>query len=294
MEADDMEKAIEKTGTLDRLKRAGGPYVFQVRAFVDYLEEKHLDLKDGVSAYLTVLKAKKRTDREGRKMSYSSAWWNQQVKSVKWSVRYLLDHSPDLTIAQRWAVEQEMKKLKRRIPKVGIAKADRVPTLDELKTLVERADPRLALMLRFLEATSCRVSDMLGAEVGKARRGDRITYLEVVGKKGRTRDLRLPTGLFDAIRETFKGTGFLFEHNGRQYNRVSVTNRIRELSERTIGKQVTAHLIRHHRGTVLSERFGISKAASELGHSSISTTKAFYDHSRLSDEEFLESMGKKK
>jgi len=40
---------------------------------------------------------------------------------------------------------------------------------------------------------------------------------------------------------------------------------------------------------VLSERFGISKAASELGHSSISTTKMFYDHSKLSDAEYLES-----
>lgn len=45
---------------------------------------------------------------------------------------------------------------------------------------------------------------------------------------------------------------------------MAVTNRIRDLSARTIGKEVTAHLIRHYRGTVLSEKFDI-KAASELG-----------------------------
>ena len=147
-------------------------------------------------------------------------------------------------------------------------------------------------MIRFLEATSCRVSEMLGAEVGKARRGARITYLEIGGKKGKTRDLRLPTALYDAIRKEFKGATLLFEHSGHGYNRVAVTNRIRELSARTIGKEVTAHLIRHHRGTVLSEKFGISKAASELGHSSIATTKMFYDHSKLSDAEYLQSFGK--
>ena len=213
-------------------------------------------------------------------------------KNLKWSVRYLLDHSPTLTIPERWAVEQELKKLKRRAPKVGIAKADRVPTLEELKTLEEKADPRLSLMIRFLEATSCRVSEMLGAEVGKARRGARITYLEIAGKKGKTRDLRLPTPLYDVIRMEFKGAALLFEHSDRGYNRVAVTNRIRDLSARTIGKEATAHLIRHHRGTVLSEKFGISKAASELGHSSIATTKMFYDHSKLSDTEYLGSFGK--
>jgi len=44
-----------------------------------------------------------------------------------------------------------------------------------------------------------RVSEMLGAEVGKARRGARITHLEIPGKEGKTRDLRLPTAFYDAI-----------------------------------------------------------------------------------------------
>ena len=43
------------------------------------------------------------------------------------------------------------------------------------------------------------------------------------------------------------------------------------------GKEVPAYLIRHHPGTVLSERFGIGKTASEIGHSSIgSRTTASY------------------
>ena len=90
--------------------------------------------------------------------------------------------------------------------------------------------------------------------------------------------------------ETFQGKRWIFEHNGKQYSRISTTNRIKILAEKTIGKPVTAHMIRHYRGTVLSEKLGISKAASELGHASISTTKRFYDHTSVSDEEFLKSL----
>ena len=131
---------------------------------------------------------------------------------------------------------------------------------------------------------------MLAAERGRCRRGARITYVEVDAKGDATRDLRCSTRLYDRIVEEFAGMRLLFEHSGRAYSRVSVTNRIKQLAERTIGKPVTAHMIRHYRGTLLSEQFGISKAASELGHSSIRTTKAFYDHSALGEDEYLESL----
>ena len=44
------------------------------------------------------------------------------------------------------------------------------------------------------------------------------------------------------------------------------------------------------RGTVLSVKLGISKASSELGHSDIRTTKRFYDHSEVSDDEFQSTL----
>ena len=180
-----MGKVAVRSSPLEVLRDAAGPYALQVCAFVRYLEGAGLDLKDGITTYLEELKGKRRIDRSGRKVSYSPAWWNQQIKALKWSVRYLLEHSPTLTIPERWAVEQELKKLKRRAPKAGIAKTDRVPNAEELKTLEEKADPRLSLMIKFLEATSCRVSEMLGAEVGKARRGARITYLKLPAKRER-------------------------------------------------------------------------------------------------------------
>jgi integrase len=284
-----MENEIIQGGLLGVLKTAGGPYARQVSAFVDYLERKHLNVAEGIPAYLADLKRQTKTSREGRRVSMSASWYNQRLKGIKWGVRYLLDHSPNLLVSQRWAVEQEMKKLKARRPVAGIAKADRMPTTAEVATLEENADPRLALMIRFLSTTGCRISEALSAEVGKARRGDRITYVSITGKSGE-RQLRIPTALYDSIRQTFAGETHLFEHGGMKYSRVSVTNRIRQLAERSIGKSTTAHLLRHYRGTLLSEKFGISKAASELGHKNIAVTKQYYDHSRLSDEEFIESV----
>jgi integrase len=284
-----MENDIVQGGILGVLKAASGPYSRQVIAFVDYLERNHLTIADGIPAYLTDLKRQTKTNREGRQVSYSASWWNQRLKGVKWGIRYLLDHSPSLSVSQRWSIERELKKLKAQRPPIGIAKADRMPSAAEVATLEENADPRLALMIKFLAATGCRISEMLDAEIGKARRGDRITYIAVKGKSGE-RQLRIPTILYDSIREVFRGQTYLFEHGANRYSRVSVTSRIRQLAERTIGKATTAHLLRHYRGTLLSERYGISKAASELGHRNISVTKQFYDHSRLSDDEYLESL----
>lgn len=122
------------------------------------------------------------------------------------------------------------------------------------------------------------------------RKSDRVTRISIVGKNGKVRDLRCRTDLFIRILKIFHGKQFLFEHGGKQYSRISVTNRIKKLSETTIGKSVTAHMLRHYRGTVLSEKFGISKASTELGHSDISTTKQFYDHTEFTDNEFLNSL----
>ncbi|MAG13625.1 MAG: hypothetical protein CMN78_03400 [Spirochaetales bacterium] len=116
-----------------------------------------------------------------------------------------------------------------------------------------------------------------------------MTHIEIEGKGGITRDLKCSTDLYDRIREEFQGR-LLFEHAGRPYSRISTTNRIKQLAERTIGKAVTAHMIRHYRGTVLSDKYGISKAASELGHKNIRNTKQYYDHSALDEDEFLESL----
>ena len=273
------------------LQKVPSPYPREVQRFARYLEMNDLELgPDGIDAFLKGLEYETRVDREGNEVGYSASWYNQHVKAVKQAVRHALDHAPELTNGQRWVIEKYLKNLRLKKIVNGISKSERVPDDDEVKIMIKSADRRLGLMIEFLVETGCRISEMIGAEVGQSRRQPRLSRITIIGKGKKQRDLRCRTGLYDRIRKEFNGQRWLFEHSGRAYSRVSVTNRIKQLSERTIGKPVTAHMLRHYRGTVLSEKLGISKASSELGHSDIRTTKLFYDHTNISDDEFLDTL----
>lgn len=275
---------------IEKLRNVETSYPGEISDFCDYLEDNGLTLnEDGINQYLSSLKSRKRQVK-GKMVSYSAAWYNQRLKAIKQAIRYFLDRSPEITNGRRYGIERFLQNQKQLKPKEGISNESAVPTKAEYETLVYEADPRLSLMLEFLYQTSCRVSEMLEAETGKVKRGERITYIGISGKGEKERSLKLSTKLYDRICEEFQGQNLLFEHGGKGYSRVSVTNRIKQLAQRTIGKPTTAHAIRHLRGTELSELYGISKAASELGHSSIKTTKQFYDHSKLDDAEFLDSI----
>jgi integrase len=283
---------ISNTPIFDSLRKLTTPYSSQVNDFLNYLVQHGFQTfnKAAISSYLDDQKRKTRPGRKGNKVTYSSSWYNQRLKAVKYVVRYLLDNTSELTNGNRYQIERYLESLKPKKTKAGISKAERVPNRQEVLLLVQSADLRLGLMIEFLAETGCRVSEMLSAERGQVRKSDRVTRISITGKSGKVRDLRCRSALFVQIAETFQGKQFLFEHGGMQYSRISVTNRIKILAEGTIGKSVTAHMLRHYRGTVLSETFGISKASTELGHADIRTTKLFYDHTSLVDDDFLKSL----
>jgi len=286
-----MNEVISNEEIWNSIKKIPTPYPNEVKRFVSFLEENQFRLREEeISSYLQDLESQTRINREGKETGYSVSWHNQHLKAVKQIARYILNHTIEIPNGRRWAVEHYLDGLKLKKTDKGIAKIDRVPNEEEITLLIEKADKRLSLMISFLVETSCRISEMIDAEVGKSRRQPRITRIAIFGKGDKERDLRCRTSLFDEIVVEFSGRRWLFEHSMKQYSRVSVTNRIKALAERTIGKPVTAHMLRHYRGTVLSEKPGISKAASELGHSDIRTTKQYYDHSSLSDAEYLSTL----
>ncbi len=289
-----MNKKVEKKSDLfDVMRGDKTPYPRELERFLAFLEEGDYS-KLNTEAIEGFLKSLEKERPDGRSperiIRYSASSFNQHLKAVKAAVRYALDHSPEIGNGMAYQIEKYLRSLRLKKTTAGISKAERVPTGEEIEVLIEKADPRLRCMIEFLKETSCRVSEMLQAEVRNARRGKRITRIAVEGKGGKQRDLKCRTALFERIIKMFRGQVYLFEHNGRQYSRISVTNRIKDLAEKTIGKSVSAHMIRHYRGTVLSDKLGISKASSELGHSDISTTKKFYDHTIVTDAEYLQTL----
>jgi integrase len=255
------------------IKAVNPQYRHAVRRYQAFIDNSGYDLMTGAKPYLDSL-------------TVGASSYNQHLKAVKAAIRYAADHS-DMTEAQRFKLEKHLAKLKARKQHGGIKKTDAVPTPEEVARLIETAPPRLSLMIRFLWESSCRISEALGAEHSNARQSGDIVYIRITGKGGKERTIKVTAGLYSAINQAFNGKRYLFENRGHAYNRTTATTQIRRHAEATIGKRTSAHMIRHARGTLISDRLGISKAAEELGHSDIRVTKRFYDHTEVSDDEYL-------
>ncbi|HUZ18164.1 MAG TPA: tyrosine-type recombinase/integrase, partial [Spirochaetia bacterium] len=82
------------------------------------------------------------------------------------------------------------------------------------------------------------------------------------------------------------GRTFLFEHDGRPFSRISVTNRIKHESLRAIGREVTAHQLRHTWAMIQIQRGkDVSTLAGALGHSDPGLTARMYFEKTLEPSE---------
>ena len=146
----------------------------------------------------------------------------------------------------------------------------------------------LGLMMRVLYETATRVDEFVNLEV------DDIMYDEsriVVknGKGGKRREIPITEDLRHSLR-TFIGereVGYVFESNR---NKKFTTRRIQQLvkdvtEEAEIQVNVTPHMLRHTRATLLAEK-GMSKDMLQvfLGHSRPDTTQIYTDTAALDVE----------
>lgn len=152
----------------DSLHKLSTPYRSQINDFLNYLVHHSFETinKTAISSYLEHHARKTRLDPRGQKVTYSSSWYNQKLKAIKYVVRYFLENSSEITNGNRYRIDRYLNSLKPKKTKVGISKAERVPNREEVLLLIGAADRRLALIIEFLAETGCRVSEMLNAELG--------------------------------------------------------------------------------------------------------------------------------
>lgn len=114
--------------------------------------------------------------------------------------------------------------------------------------------------------------------------------IEVTGKGGKARKMRLARALFDELRETFQGSTYLFETGtGRPFSRCYVSTRIHRLALSVLGRRLGAHALRHSFATWTIRRTNKIQAVSMyLGHSSTAITMNYYVHERLDDNELFD------
>ena len=75
---------------------------------------------------------------------------------------------------------------------------------------------------------------------------------------------------------------------GNPYRRTYITREIDQTARRTLGRSVTAHVLRHSRATDLIATTGKVKGVSRmLGHASEATTLRYYVKQSLTDDELF-------
>jgi integrase/recombinase XerD len=162
-------------------------------------------------------------------------------------------------------------------------------TKKEIDELVKISPPRLSLMIETMFITALRISELLNLRhdhMTEVKDGKKTYYeMRIVGKRNKENTVYISSELYKRINKVFNSKIFLFEHNGRQYRREFITMEIKRFGK-LLGKNISAHKIRHSRAMNLAERgVSLDKISKFLCHASIGTTAGFYLHSKPSLDE---------
>ncbi len=160
---------------------------------------------------------------------------------------------------------------------------------DEIARLIQAADPKTACIIRFLYRPGTRISEALNATLDDVTETDSAMKINVLGKGTKARTVFLSESDYAAILEAFKGNHFLFETvHANRYDKVNVTKKIGKLSEKVLGKHISAHTLRHSFAAIMVHKTHKIQATSEyLGHSSAAITLDMYTHEVFSLDELL-------
>lgn len=297
-----MTKEIAKLGTAqiyNTMLNVKKDYRPHIQEFIDFIEVSGHDLAEGYRAYFRSLE----TDiRPATGAVASAGTYNIKLSLVKDRIRYLFDHSPDaFDMVKRLQMEKalnEVKAKKNKSPKIG---KDKVLSQEEIRLLVAclNTDNKvpggksIALMVEFLGHTGARVSEMLGVTLGdvKKARGKHYHNVRLLGKGRKERFVKVNSDIMTRIRAHFHAPKnqqqqYLFEHAGKQYRRWYVSNQIKAAGRIYIDREIAAHTLRHSFITEkIAKTHKITAVSEYVGHSSVATTLAMYNHEELEDDE---------
>jgi integrase len=258
-------------------------YMVDVKQFVAFLREKKLPFVEGFTRFAAWLE----DEHEGKR--YSPATINRKIAAARSRVRYAFKHSSHAgSLRRRHHLEDILGSVKLKKIETLAVPSGKLLDIGEARRLVFQArDPTIKLMVTFLVSTGIRVSEMLGlllTDLKEPARG--LAQVTVRGRGGKLRTIHVKKEYLERIRKYFHGGTWLFEHNGRPYSRVSVTNRIKHEALRTLGREVSAQQLRHTWAAIQIERGrGVGAVAAALGHADPGLTARMYASSGISPEE---------
>ena len=246
--------------------------------FVRFLDERNRPIDyEGLKAYTQHLEEK----------GYAASSFNKKTAAAKNRILFLFEHSPDsLDLTKRFRIEQALSEIKPKKINTRAVGKDRVLSKAEIKTMIDRSreevSEAVSLMIEFLALTGLRISEMLSIRIAWLKRTRGNYHIRILGKGGKERIVMADRDLVQRILDHFAGKVFLFEHRGKTYNRVYVTDRIKLAGRLILGKNISAHTFRHSFATEkLKQTKNLKGVSKYLGHSSVSTTADLYVHDEL-------------
>jgi integrase len=266
-------QAITRAASSIGNPRTRAEYLRDVGQYLEHCRVTGAALAEGLEGWKAMMKA--------RGLSVASV--NRKLSGVKTVLRRAADsQGPEV----RRGVEAAVSTVKGVKQVRGAIRAEKMLTAEEVQTLLGALSPRGQGFVRFLYATGCWISEALGIRLSDCQANGGVT-IEVTGKGGKARKVRLSRKLFNELRATFGGSVYLFEtRKGNPYPRTYVTDMIERASKRSLGRMVGAHALRHSFATAMIARTGKVQGTSEyLGHADPSTTLRFYVHEALNDSE---------
>ena len=251
-------------------EKAEKNYATDCRFIHEWMQSNGYEYKlDRLQAYLKSIekKVKPRT-------------YNKRVFAIRNRFKFALEYS-NLPVNETAWILVQLKKLKPM--KVEVEPAEYL-TPTELETLIASTTPRISVFIEFLSASGCRISEALGIEFNHITDAGEIQKILVYGKGGKPRTVRVQTELIDRIKAIYTGGDTLFYGLSRKYGSIA----IRRASIRYLGKDISAHTLRHSFATNMIKKTGNMNAVSKyLGHANIGITAKLYDHNVLSDDDLF-------
>ena len=268
---------------LDELEGIRDVYRLDVKQFVAFIRERKLLIVEGFRQFAAWLEQ----EHEGKR--YSPATVNRKLAAARSRVRYAFKHSAYAGSLQRkYRLEDILRSVRlKKIDSIVVAPTT-ILDIDEARKLVwHTRNKTVRLMITFLVRTGLRVSEMLHIRLSDVAVGPgTLARIRITGKGGKERTIGVTTDLLSQVTEHFRGHTYLFEHDGRSYSRVSVTNRVKQESFRILGREISPRHLRHTWAAMqIKKGRSISAVAAALGHTSPGLTAQMYSPSAQKPEE---------
>jgi site-specific recombinase XerD len=265
-------------------------YRLDVKQFIEFIRRRKLLFVEGFKRYAQWLDE----EHEGRR--YSPATINRKIAAARSRVRYAFRLSSLAgSLRRKYRLEDILKSVRLKKVETFAAPSAKVLDIEEARKLVgQTKDATIRLMVTFLVSTGARVSEMLQLQLAdlKPAKGG-LMQIRVKGKGTRERTVYVKKEFVERIKRYFNGQTWLFEHHGKSYSRISVTNRIKHESLKILGREVTPQQLRQTWAAIqISRGRDLSAVAMVLGRTGPGAAAATHTEKDLKPEDsFLDFEG---